>query len=239
MSNYACVTQRKGGGCSKKSVKKEFIENLVVEKVLSVLNDDYINDIAQKIADLSAKESNTDTIRRLKKLLKENETATANLIKAIESGKAVDVLSAQIEKRQQEKADLEIQLAKEKMVRPVLSFDEVKYFFGKFKNGDVNDHAFRSALIDTFVNKIYLYDGDDARAEIYCNASGQKINCAIDEHSKRSSIAQLARLRRDERKSGAMVDCDYKTLGNSSYPLSTTSPKKRSVSATTSALTSA
>ena len=152
-----------------------------------------IDDIARKIADLSAKESNTDTIKRLNKLLKENEKATANLIKAIETGKAVDVISAQIEKRQQEKADLEIQLAKEKMTRPVLTFEEVKFFFEKFKNGDANDHAYRIALIDTFINKIYLYDGDDARAEIYCNASAQTINVAIDKPVDGSSMAQLAR----------------------------------------------
>jgi len=34
----------------------------------------------------------------------------------------------------------------------------------RLKNGDVDDFAFRTALIDTFVNRIYLYGGDDARA---------------------------------------------------------------------------
>ena len=158
---------------------------------MSVLNDGYINEIAQKIADLSIKESNTETLKRLKKLLKENEEATANLIKAIESGRAVDVLSAQIEKRQAERADLETQLAREKMTRPVLTFDEVKFFFEKFKNGDASDIAFRTALIDTFVNRIYLYDGNDARAEIYCNASEKSITVPMDKLDKSSSMGQL------------------------------------------------
>ena len=91
------------------------------------------------------------------------------------------------------------------MIRPILSVEEVKYFFVKFKDGDANDHAYRSALIDTFINKIYLYDGDDPRVEIYCNANEQPINtsfemlsCAKDEHSKRSSLAQLAQHPRNE-----------------------------------------
>ena len=196
---YSCVTQRRHGDCNKKSVQKTYIEDLVVEKVLSILNDSYIDTIAQKIADLSAKESNTDTVKRLKKLIKENDEATANLIKAIESGKAVDVLSAQIEKRQAERADLETQLAKEKMIRPILTFEEVKFFFEKFKNGDANDHAFRAALIDTFVNRIYLYDGEDSRVEIYCNASDKSINCPISEPVKSSSMGQLAPSARIER----------------------------------------
>ena len=45
---------------------------------------------------------------------------TANLIKALEAGKGINVISAQIEKRQQEKADLKIQLAKEKIQTPLL-----------------------------------------------------------------------------------------------------------------------
>jgi len=188
---YSCVSQRQHKGCNKKNVQKVYIENAVIDGVLSILNDDYISNIAQRIADLSAKESNTSTLTRLKKLLKENETATANLVKAIESGKAVDVLSAQIEKRQAERTDLEIELAKEKMVRPVLAFDEVKFFFEKFKNGDVSDNSFRTSLIDTLVGQVYIFEGDNARLEIYCNATEHKLNCSIDER-KSSSMEQLA-----------------------------------------------
>jgi len=136
---YNCVTQKRKGGCKKKSVQKAWIEDLVVGEVLAVLNDEYIDNIARKIAELSEKERNSDTTKRLNRLLKENAEATANLVKAIETGKAVDVLSAQIEVRQTEKADLEAQLAQEKMMQPILTYDEVKFFFDKFKGGDVND----------------------------------------------------------------------------------------------------
>ena len=188
---YCCVTQRRHGDCKKKPAKKDYIEDLVVNSVLSALTDEYIDDIARKIADLSAKEGNTDTIKRLKKLIKENEEATANLIKAIETGKAVDVISTQIEKRQAERADLETQLAREKMTRPILSYDDVKFFFEKFKSGDANDVAYRMALVDTFINRIYLYDGDDARVEIYCNASEQSIKIPLGKPDKSSPKGQL------------------------------------------------
>ena len=79
-----------------------------------------------------------------------------------------------------------------KMIRPVLTFEEIKFFLGKFKNGDVNSLSYRTALIDTFINKIYLYDGDDARIEIYCNASDQGINVPLDKLAKGSSKGQLA-----------------------------------------------
>jgi len=47
--------------------------------------DEYIGKIADKISDLSLKEGNTDTVKRLKKLIRENETATENLVKVIET----------------------------------------------------------------------------------------------------------------------------------------------------------
>ena len=165
---YCCVTQRRHGDCKKKPVQKPYIEDLVVNEVLAVLTDEYIDTIAHRIADLSATEGNTDTVKRLRRLLTENEEATENLVKAIESGKAVDVLTAQIEKRQNERADLEAQLAQEKMIKPVLTYDEVRFFFEKFKNGDANDITFRMALVDTFINRIDVFDGEDSRLEIYC-----------------------------------------------------------------------
>ena len=195
---YCCVTQRRKGGCKKKAEQKIYIEDKVVNEVLAILTDDYIDTIARKIADLSAKEAYTDTVTRLNRLLKENAEATANLVKAIETGKAVDVLSAQIEKRQTERADLEAQLAQEKLMQPILTYEDVKFFFDKFKDGDVNDITFRMALIDTFINRIDVFDGEDSRLEIFCNAIKQKIISSLGK-LVRSPKEQLARPARFER----------------------------------------
>ena len=195
--NYKCVTQRRHGDCKKKPVQKALIEDLVINEILAVLTDEYIDTIAQKIAALSVTEGNTDTVKRLKRLLLENEEVTANLIKAIETGKAVDVLTAQIEKRQQERIGLETQLAQEKMIKPILTYDEVRFFFEKFKSGDANDITFRMVLADTFINRVDVFDGEDRRLEIYCNAIKQQIICPIGERL-RSPMGQLVRPARFE-----------------------------------------
>ena len=192
---YGCVTQRRKGECNKKSARKSYIEDLVANAIMSTLTDEHIDDMAQKISELSANESNTDTVKRLKKLLKENEKATDNLVKAIEVGKAVDLFSAQIEKRQTEHADLKTQLAREKLIHPTLTFEEVKFFFEKFKNGDVNDPVFRIALIDTLVSEIRTFDGDNARLEIYCYANENGIKVPLDKSTKGSSKGHLVRSR--------------------------------------------
>ena len=190
---YRCITRKRKGSCSMKTIKKTDLENLVVKRVLDGLTDEKINKMAKEIADLSIAESNTDTIKRLRKSLKENEIATANLIKAIEAGKAVDVISEQIEKRQNEKKDLESRIAHEMLMRPVLTFEEVKFFFERFKCGDVSDYNYRTSVIDVLVDKILVYDGDNARVEIYCRASENCLEMPISEpHQSGSDKAHLA-----------------------------------------------
>gem|GEM_PF-2410074 len=138
------------------------------------------------------------TISHLTRLLKANEEATTNLIRAIETGKSVELLSAQIEKRQSEKKTLETQLAKEKLIHPILTYDRVKFFFDKFKNGNANDASFRTSLIESLVNKVCLYDGEDAYADIYCNASEYGIRIPLNKHGKVSPKGQLVPLVRVE-----------------------------------------
>ncbi|MDK2903578.1 MAG: site-specific recombinase [Clostridiales bacterium] len=176
---YQCVTTRRKGDCNKKSVQKATIEDLVINKIRELLTDSNIGKIALKVSELSQKERNTDVIKRIQKLLKENEVATNNLIKALESGKVVDVIATQIEKRQAERIELENQLAREKMLRPDLTFEQVKYFFDRFKDGDMNSIVYRQTLVDIFVSKIYLYDD---KLLILCNAGEQvEIECPINE----------------------------------------------------------
>ena len=176
---YQCVSTRRKGTCKKKTVKKAYIEDLVVNEIKNLLTDKNIDKIATKVSDLCKKERNTDAIKRINKLLKENETAINNLIKALESGKVVDVIAAQIEKRQAERVDLEAQLAREKILSPDLTFEQVRFFFEKFRHGDANDQTYRRSLVDTFVSKIYLFDD---KLVIFCNAGEHsKIECPIGE----------------------------------------------------------
>lgn len=75
--------------CELKPVRKFYLEDLVVNSIMPILNNEKIDEIAKNVCDLSEKESNTDTLKRLKRLVKENEAATENLIKAPEGGKVV------------------------------------------------------------------------------------------------------------------------------------------------------
>ena len=177
---YQCVTNRKRGDCKRKMVQKAYLEDKIIDETIKILTPETIDMLARSIEERCEKESNTQTLKHLNKQIRENETATTNLVKALEAGKAADIISAQIEKRQQEKADLEAQLAKEKIQRPTLKYEQLKFFFEKFTKGDRNDIDYRRSLVDIFIRKIEM---DDDGVTIYYNVQDGQINIPIDDSS--------------------------------------------------------
>ena len=68
-------------------------------------------------------------------------------------------------------------------LRPTVN--EVRFFLNQFRKGDVNDLKYRQALVDTFVNKIYLYD--DKMAVLY-NTQDSHSDVTIDDLSSSRAV---------------------------------------------------
>ena len=76
---YKCVTVKKRQGCDKKSVKKDWIEDIVVEQAIKLLADDTILDkLTNLILDLQKKENTT--LPLLRKQLAEAERGIENML---------------------------------------------------------------------------------------------------------------------------------------------------------------
>lgn len=129
---------------------------------------------------LCEQEKDTDNLKRLKKLLKENERATENLFKALESGQIVDVIAERISQKKRERNELEQQILLETSSHPTPTVNEVRFFLNQFRKGDVNDLKYRQALVDAFVNRIYLYD--DKMTVLY-NTQDSHSDVTIDDLS--------------------------------------------------------
>ena len=54
--------------------------------------------------------------------------------------------------------ELEIRIAEEKLAKPKVSADFVKFWLTNFRKLDPTVKSHRETLINTFVNAIYLYD---------------------------------------------------------------------------------
>ena len=177
---YQCVTNRRDKSCDKKTVGKEYIEDLVVNRLRDFLTPDNISMIAREVVDLCERESNNGNARRLKKLLAENEQATENLLKALESGQAVDIIADRITQKKKEHDELSLQLLLENSQHPTPSVKEIRFFLNQFRKGDINDPKYRQGLVDMLVNKIYLYDD---KMTVLCNTQDGHFDVDLKEVS--------------------------------------------------------
>lgn len=154
---YKCSNVKRKKGCNKKSVKKDWIEDLVVDWTRNTaLADDTIDQMANAVVALQYQEN--AVLPGLKKRLAETEKAIANLLDAIQQGLFSASAKQRMDNLEADKAALEIRIAQEEMQQPMLTKEQVVFWISKFKDGDFDDPKFRQRLIDCFVNAIYLYD---------------------------------------------------------------------------------
>lgn len=154
---YAC-NNFKRRKCKKKVVNKEKIENRIVLECCKLLTDSNIERIASAVADVCKAEQNTSAIKRIQSAIQEADTAIENLWKALERGQAVDMITERIEKRKQEKDELQGLLAMEMGKQVVLTVPQVRAFLYALKKGDLNNESTRRGIINIFLQAVYLYD---------------------------------------------------------------------------------
>ena len=154
---YKCVTAKKRQGCKKKSVKKDWIENIVVKQALESLEDDIIlAKIADMVLDLQSQENTT--LPLLRKQLAETERSIDNMLNAIQQGILTSSTKKRLDDLESAKSDLEIRILQEEIQKPLLTREHIIYWLQKFRGIDIADRDQRQRLVDTFVNAIYLYD---------------------------------------------------------------------------------
>lgn len=128
---YTCKNVWRKKGCKKKNVKKEYIENFILAKAREQLTEENIAIITAAVSEISRAENNNHIIAEIKRKLKENAVAVENLLKAIEKGEHIDLLSERITQKKQEKADLEKTLAREQMEKTEVDENEIKFFLSQ------------------------------------------------------------------------------------------------------------
>ena len=155
---YKCVSvKKKRTDCKKKPVRKQWLEDLVVNEVMKVVMDDKaIEAIVSMVMDLQDRENTS--LPLYEQQLREAETGIQNLLNAIQQGILTKSTKSRLEELEAAKEDLEIKIANEKIAKPRISPEFVTFWLHKFRKLDVRQQSHRKMLIDAFVNAIYLYD---------------------------------------------------------------------------------
>ena len=154
---YKCANAKRTKTCKKKTVRKEWLEDLVVCETMKMIHDD---DCIQSIVDavMILQEQENTVLPLLEKQMKDIENGIENLLNAIQAGVLTSSTKGRLEKLEAQQKELEIRIAEEKLAKPKVSADFVKFWLTNFRKLDPNVKSHRETLINTFVNAVYLYD---------------------------------------------------------------------------------
>lgn len=161
--------------CDKRSVRKQFIEDEVINAIVGkngVLTDEFIDMVAAETYLLIQAERNDSEIKRIEGVIADNQAAINNLMQALMRGKIADTLLAQIEKLERENAELNATIESEKALQINYTYDDIRKWLEHFRTLDYTKTKNRKALIDTFIYRVVLYD--DKMKVLFNLKGGQK-----------------------------------------------------------------
>jgi len=154
---YKCAKAKKHRSCKKKAVKKVLIEDVIIGLAMQFLEEDGILfTTADSIIDLQRQEN--ITLPMLQRQLAETERSIENMLNAIQQGILTSSTKKRLDDLEATKGDIEIKILQEEMEEPLLTREQIIFWFHQFRGIDVSKKENRQWLIDTFVSAIYLYD---------------------------------------------------------------------------------
>ena len=160
---YKCAAAKKKKTCDKKAVRKQWLEDLVVNETMKLVEDDAsMNAIIAKVMELQNQESTDLPI--YEKQLKETELGITNMLNSIQMGiltsstkERLEALEA-LEALEEQRKELQARIAEERLAKPKMKEEFVRFWLLRFRKLDMTQPEQRQALVDTFINAIYLYD---------------------------------------------------------------------------------
>ena len=154
---YKCGGAKRHLGCTRKAIKKDWIEKVVVlQTVARVLKDEEIERIADAL--LKMQEQEDTTIPAMQTQLKECEKAIENMLNAIQSGILTESTKGRLEQLEEQQRNLKVAILQAEIKRPKYSRERIVNWISRFKGGNPNNRNYQRQIIDTFVNSVYVYD---------------------------------------------------------------------------------
>lgn len=200
---YKCVSvKKKRTECHKKSVRKQWIEDLVVDETMRMIMDNSAIDAIVSMM-MEMQNSENTNLPLYEQQLRETETAIQNMLNAIQHGILTKSTKTRLEELEAERDGLMVKIDSEKLSKPRLSEESIRYWLLRFRKLDVRQESHRKMLIDTFVNAIYLYD--DRMLITFNYKDGTKkidfndVKTALDRPNTGSTLESSAAPRRSKR----------------------------------------
>lgn len=129
---YKCASAKKKTGCTKKAVKKDWIENLVVQQTMLVVMDKPLMErLTDRLMELQGEESYD--LKLLEQQKHETEQGIENMINAIQAGIITPSTKQRLTELESEKSRLEKCILKERLAHPRLEREQINFFWNSSK----------------------------------------------------------------------------------------------------------
>ena len=156
---YKCGNAKRHGKahCDLKAIRKEPLERFVVDTAIKVI---FSDEIIERLIDLvmEAQQQENTRLPVLKDQLRDTEKRLANLLEAIEQGILTPTTKQRLDELEARKEALNTSILEEELKKPVLTREWMRFWFEKFRKGDMRDMEHQRQIIDTFVNSVYVFD---------------------------------------------------------------------------------
>ncbi len=155
---YKCVSvKKKRTECHKKPVRKDWIEDLVVNETMKLVMDDAaVEAIVSKLMEMQDREN--INLPLYERQLQEAETGIQNMLNTIQQGILTKSTKAHLEELEAARDELENRITCEKLAKPKISAEFMTFWLHRFRKLDIKQKSHRKMLIDAFINVIFLYD---------------------------------------------------------------------------------
>lgn len=195
---YACQTRRTKRTCDKENVRKDDIEQKVVEIVQNcVLDDETVMWMADALIEASKRFKEQSNLTQLESHLRDVKKQIGNIVRAIEMGVAGDEVKERMDELQEEKRNYEGLIAIEKLAVKDYDKGTVLGYFESIKRGDPTDEDFQKMVIRDFIKAVYVYD-DHLRIVVDFTGENNSIDVPFGGTSAGESSADGVRLMTDK-----------------------------------------
>ena len=171
------------GKCGRKRLKKEPLEQFIIDKLDEFLNDEkFINTLVEKILEYQSSvfsDGHKAAVTRLSKQKKDAEKARDNIFKAIENGIYSEALKNRLDSIEAEISNLTALIAEAQANCPLLTREQIELYFDRLRAKKINNTQYSERLIDTFLNSVYLRP--DGSMLLICNYSGNDNTITIND----------------------------------------------------------
>ena len=171
---YKCFTKKRSKDkCDKKSISKEYIEDIVFTATQNFFMQIDLKALAKKITEIYNKsiEENLE-LKALEKELANINKKLKNLLSAVENGIFNDTTNQRMKELEISKKELEEKIA-QTSTQSIQPFNEeqIYAYLLSFKDIDQTNEKAKQTLIEMFIKKVVLFDD---RVDIYLNSSDDK-----------------------------------------------------------------